>query len=435
MRQPVSAGSAGSLLRNMIGAFNEHLSAEYSKNTIRTMNANARAGYFNGGPVPFGYVAETVTMFGSKAKKKLALHPEEAPLVAMIFDMAEVGIGEGPMGARRIAERLRETGYSFRGGKFSNSNVAMILSRQHYIGFYHDARTTDLGEPLPPSEWTEVPCPAIITERQFAAVSATRARRNPRVTPPRVVTGVTMLPGEIARCGQPDCSSGLTVRTGKGGQYHYYVCNHRATAGAAACDLRSVRRETLDEVVLDALFKRILQPEHLLPLLQGLLDRSDDADARRRKALGVSRAALTESEKALNRLYAIREREDGAFEDPVLTQRTAYHRDRIAALRIEIATAERQLSQASRQITPAIIEAFGPYLVDRIRNGSPDFRRAYVSLLIDKVTVSNDTIHIWGSPAALEHAVISDPGNGRGTVPIFDRKWCPGRDSNSRPAV
>jgi site-specific DNA recombinase len=188
--------------------------------------------------------------------------------------------------ARAIAEQLNSQGQSLRGGRFYNRNVAGILARDHYCGFNFDAKADEHGHPLSADQWARVLCPTIVSEEQHAAVAARRALRNPRKTAPRITTGVTMLPATIGRCGQLKCGAGLTVVTGKGGQYHYYACAERVNRGARSCDLQSLRREALDTIVLDALLERILAPEHLRELLAGLLERSDGADARRRKSLG-----------------------------------------------------------------------------------------------------------------------------------------------------
>jgi len=213
--EPFSKGSAGNLMRAVVGAFNQHYSDEGSKHTIRTMRANAAGGFFNGGPVPFGYRSVVAEKRGDKEKKRLAIVESEAAIVRLIFELASSGNGAGPMGVRAIAALLNERGDDLRGGRFHNSNVADILARTHYVGVYLDGKRGDDGEPLPEDQWIRVPCPAIIDPDTFSAVAARRAERRPRRTPPRVVNGVTMLPARLARCGEPGCGAGLTVRSAR----------------------------------------------------------------------------------------------------------------------------------------------------------------------------------------------------------------------------
>ena len=94
------------------------------------------------------------------------------------------------------------------------------------------------------------------------------------------------------------------------GQYRYYSCSRRATRGETACTGRSIRMEKLDGIVLDALEERVLAPERLPELLIAFLEKSDESDQRRREELALLRAAKTNSEGALNRLYELVERRD-----------------------------------------------------------------------------------------------------------------------------
>ena len=421
-------GSGGNLVRAVVSAFNEHLSAETSKHVRRTMRANASDGFWNGGKVPFGFRSVTVEMRGEKHKKKLELDEDEATVVRLMYDLSINGCGAGPMGVRAIAQWLNERGYRLKQGKFHNSNVADILSRTHNIGFYKDGKVSELGEPLPEAEWVRVPCPAIVSHDTFTAAAATRASRRPRATPPRVVNGVTMLPSRIARCGEPGCGAGLTVRSGKGGQYHYYTCEHRANRAADACTLPPIRRDALDGVVLDALLDRVLDPAHLEQLLSSLLERSEDADRRRRRQLAAARTSRTEAEKAIGGLLRLVENGTMPADSREVVERIAFQRSRQQSATTEIESIERQLSTSRKRITPAVITEFGQMLRAKLIAGDPNFLRSYTALLVERVTLSADEIHITGTRSAIEHLLVSDKPPLSGAVPIFDREWCPEED-------
>ncbi|MFP3386695.1 zinc ribbon domain-containing protein, partial [Tritonibacter sp. SIMBA_163] len=82
---------------------------------------------------------------------------------------------------------------------------------------------------------------------EFEAVQSMLKVRNPKVTPPRVVTGPILLTG-LATCAT--CQGGMTLRTGtsKNGTVHrYYTCSNAARAGKSVCKGRSIRMDTLDE--------------------------------------------------------------------------------------------------------------------------------------------------------------------------------------------
>jgi hypothetical protein len=63
--------------------------------------------------------------------------------------------------------------------------------------------------------------------------------------------------------------------------------------------------------------------------LSGLLERTDEADARRRKALGIARTGRTESRKAFKNLFKLVESGDRSETDTTMVERMAYHRARI----------------------------------------------------------------------------------------------------------
>ena len=115
--------------------------------------------------------------------------------------------------------------------------------------------------------------PAIIPPPVFARVQALLKERNPRVTPPRVVTGPILLTG-LAVCAS--CMGSMTLRTGtsRSGRVHrYYACSTCARLGKGACRGRSIRMDKLDSLVTNQLVDRLLQPERLRTLLSTLAER------------------------------------------------------------------------------------------------------------------------------------------------------------------
>ena len=100
----------------------------------------------------------------------------------------------------------------------------------------------------------------------FDAVQTMLRAKNPRVLPPRVVTGPILLTG-IATCAS--CRGGMTLRTGKTGRYRYYTCSTCARQGKSACKGRSIPMDKLDRLVTERLADRLLTPERVGDLLAG----------------------------------------------------------------------------------------------------------------------------------------------------------------------
>jgi len=422
--QDVGEGATGDLVRSILSKFDEYQSAETAKHVRRSMVANARDGFWNGARPPLGYKVVIAERRGDKDKKVLAVDEIEAPIIRKIFSLYLEGDGaSGPMGIKKIVSWLNGRNYSYRGKPFHVSNVDVVLRRSTYMGtHYFNQKDSRTGERRPREDWVAISVPAIIDEETFQSVQATLARRNPRQTPPRVVTGPTLLTG-IARCGCPNCGGAMTIKTGKSGQYRYYACSRRATRGETACTGRSIRMEKLDRIVLEAVEERVLAPDRLPELLSAFLEKSDESDQRRREELGLIKAARTNSEGALNRLYELVEQGLASPSDRDFAERLTHHRQRIAALTADITSLERQLASSQRRITPEVIGKFGSLLRDDLRGHNPALRQAYVRMLIDQVAVEADQVYIRGSRKALERAVIATAASTPGMVPSFAREW------------
>lgn len=95
--------------------------------------------------------------------------------------------------------------------------------------------------------------------------------------------------------------------------------------------------------------------------------------------------------------------ETGALspEDGSLVERIASQRGREQALTVEIERTARQLEISRKRITPEIIDASARY-------GDPNFRRAYVATIVDRVELNNDTVELHGTKQAMEYLLVND---------------------------
>ena len=115
----------------------------------------------------------------------------------------------------------------------------------------------------------------------------------------------------MAKCGHAGCNAGMVILSGKGGQYRYYVCNNKATAGADICRNKSIREEALASIVLD---------------------RSEDAKQGRKRNLDRVRRERIAEETWLWRLLEIVEEGLKSVRDPILAPKLAEANGSIAAL-------------------------------------------------------------------------------------------------------
>lgn len=391
--------SNGKMMRSMVAVMNEKYANDASLFTRRDRRGNARAGFWNGGPVPLGYESRTVRIDGKKERKQLFVVQEQAELVRLIFDLADTGLDGQAMGTRAIAMHLNSLGHTLKGKRFSHSGLDSILHRDLYAGSYLDRTADDCGERPSNDNAIMVPCPRIVEPEQIARVAARRAKAAPRVTAPRITNGPTLLMG-LASCGVDQCGAGLTIRTGRSGRYSYYTCNSKANSGAVSCGSKAIRQEELDSVVTGALLERILQPDRLKILLADVLERSDDADERRRTDLDRIRRERVASETGLRRLLELVELGHMSPRDAVFASRLAEIKDGIVRLKVTERSLEAQLVTGTRRIDGASIDRLSILIAEKMATDL-QFRRSYTRLLVQDVVVSNDRIEIVGSKLAL----------------------------------
>lgn len=420
------------MVRQVFALFDEYQSKENGKHVLRAMQENARQGFWNGAKPPYGYKVVAAGQRGAKTKKKLAIDAVEAELVRRMFRLFLEGDGTtGPMGVKAIADWLNRNGYRTRNGaRWGIGPLHAILTRQTYKGLHRfNRKVWKTREAKPESEIINIEVPAIIEPSVFDTVQSRLKARNPKVTPPRVVTGPILLTG-LASCAS--CGGGMTLRTGKSGRYRYYVCATCAQKGKSACKGRSIPMDKLDKLVSDRLADQLLTPERLTTLLSGLMTRQTARDADIAERVGRLHSAFDETEERLNRLYqAI---EGGLIDptDPTLKKRveTLQHERDIARETLDRAIAE---SNPQARITPERIAAFVTLMRKNVLAGETSFRRAWLRSIIDRVEVDDREIRINGRRSTLERLVTQNAAIAGG-VPSFVRKWRAREDSNSQPS-
>ena len=352
-----------------------------------------------------------------------------------MFSLYARGDGtSGSLGVKGITVWLNEHGYRTRkGATFGVGPVHGILTNRCYATgkWPYGVRSSRTRELHDPSTIVEIDVPVIIDLDLFEQVQARLAQNNPRVTPPRVVNGPTLLTG-LASCAT--CGAGMT-RTGtsrQGRSYSYYSCAGCHQKGKQHCKGRHLPMAKLDTLVLEGVADRVLVPQRVEEILGALIDRAaakDHAVAARRHKLEAEVEALR---SRISRLYlAI---EEGVVElDDELKQRLARlkgERD-LAQAALDQITAN---ASARAAITPAKITAFTGMVREKLKTGDTRARKDWLGALISRVEVDDQAIRIIGSKTMLA-ATLTGQNGPQGNVRGFVRKWCTRQDSNLRPAV
>jgi hypothetical protein len=214
----------------------------------------------------------------------------------------------------------------------------------------------------------------------------------------------------------------MTLRTGKSGRYRYYACAGCAQKGKTLCPGRSIGMAALDGAVLEHLTGKLFTPERLQVILEAYVARSADADAARREQLAQARRARTEADGRVNRLLELVEQGLMDVADPALKERLeTAKRDRQATVE-RVRLLEAAGATGTSTITPASITRLAGSLQEALSSNDPNFRKAYLRLFVNDVTVGDDEIRLRGPKAALARATAarSLPPAG-GVVPSFVR--------------
>jgi site-specific DNA recombinase len=263
------------MMRQIMALFDEYQSKENAKYVLRAQKENARQGFWNGALPPIDYRVVAAETRGAKVKKKLEIDPLHADTVRLIYRLALDGDGSsGPMGAKAIVSYLNRSRIFARdGGRWCIGQLHRILTRKTYIGQHEFNKRSKAKELKPEAEVVTVEVPPLIDQAMFDAVQAHLRAHNPKVLPPRVVTGPTLLIG-ICFCGH--CDGAMTIRTGKSGRYRYYACSIKARQGETGCTGQSIAMEKLDTLVASYIEDRLQAPDRLEEVLASVIDRRQD---------------------------------------------------------------------------------------------------------------------------------------------------------------
>lgn len=430
--QPLAGNDPAShLIRNVLAMFDEYQSWENRKHVKRSMNENARQGFWNGSKAPYGYRTVEAGQKGRRTKKILAIDPVEAEVVRLMYRLIVEGDGQsGPMGVKSVCTWLNARGILTRKlCRWGIGPLHDILTRPLYAGTYQfNRRDSKTRQRNPVSEIVEAPAPAIVSRELYQSVQDTLRSRRPSEAPPREVTGPVLLTG-LAVCGR--CGGGMTMATGTsstGKVYRYYKCSPQMRIGEKACRGMNIGMAKLDALVTTTLEQRLLTTERLQAMLSELAARRQARIGPARDRMQALADAMTDADTRLKRLYGSIEEgiADGA--DPTLKQRL----DTLRTDRNRARDALERLREQIREpvaIAPERVAVFASEMRARLREGAVPFRKAYIRAVIDRVEVQPDEIRITGRRDVLERAVTNGPDAAPG-VRSSVREWRTRHDSN-----
>ena len=228
------------ILESMLEGYAEYYSAELSQKVRRGMVETRRKGNFTGGHLLYGY--KTVD-------RKIVIDEEAAEAVRFIYAQFAMGVY-----VKDIIAALTEKGIYNNGKPFARNTVYNILKNEKYSGIYHHG-----------GETFENMYPQIVPTETFERVRAMVAKNKYG----KRSTEVKYLLRHKLICGY--CGSPISAETGTGsnGQVvRYYKCLGRKRG--SDCKKSMIRKETLENFVIDCIVKELSKPDVIKRMVRGL---------------------------------------------------------------------------------------------------------------------------------------------------------------------
>jgi len=291
----------GRLKNNIMMSVAEFERLNTAKKTRLKMREQAKRGYWNGGPVPYGYAYD-------KNTQALLPHPTEAAILKRIFseaakltsltDLANALNAEGHRTKQRIMQRRDGTTENVGGRLFRSDGIRLLIRNPIYRGAvkFEGQEFSGKHEPLVDAD---------LWERANAAVAETKERPGQSVAHPSFQARDThnhLLKG-IAWCAA--CNRALVpTDSGKksvnGTKYRYYACSSVLRESQAPCAVGRLPADALEKSVVSILGETSKHPA----IIKEIIDVSRSTQRRDavelRSELAKKKQAIAVVEKQLS---------------------------------------------------------------------------------------------------------------------------------------
>ena len=296
--ETISEGAEGILLESLLEGMAEYYSAELSEKVVRGLTENALKCLYNGGTLPIGYVIDVNQQF--------QIDPVTAPAVLEAFKLYASGTT-----MQQLADKFNLAGIrTTRNGKLDTDNITSMLHNRKYIGEYRYRDIVISGG-----------IPAIVPEELFNRVQE-RMAANKKAPAKHKAEDEYLLTTKLY-CGKCKCYMVGESGTGRSGQVHrYYKCvtaKHKK-----GCDKKSVKKEWIENVIIDQIQRIILDDELIERLADMALERQGT-----NTTLPILHQQYAETERSINNFL-------NAIQQGIITESTKQRLEELEQLKSEI---------------------------------------------------------------------------------------------------
>lgn len=382
----------GELFKVIQMGMNQYYSRNLGREVMKGLIVNADECKHNGGVPPLGYKVNSKT-------RCYEINEDEAPIIRIIFDKFNDGWSYA-----EIADYLNMQGYKNKSGSSFTAKSAFydILINSKYKGEYTYNRTSRKNrytkrnhrKSKDEAEIIRVPngMPAIVSEEVFEKAQQILKLR--KRTKGQMKAKQTYLLSGVLICKQ--CGAKYHANTRPAGRnktkYFSYRCSNRKALGGKKCDCKEIRRDDLDQFVLNKITQQLLNPNQIDYLVESVNKQLSQRLTQNKVHEPKLKKRLAEVNQQLNHLVDV-------LADPRLTNTLETVVTKIQELEKIKKELEQELEKsrdniAGMQIDKVKIQESIDELKNQIKTGNVPQLKRIITLLVERIVIGNETIEI-----------------------------------------
>ena len=377
----ISDDPQGILFESIIDGYSEFYSAELAQKVKRGNRESRLKGQYTGGWVPYGYKIEN---------KKYLINEEEAAVVRKIFTDASNGVT-----FNSICNELNSQGLRHNGKEFNFHYISKLIKNEKYIG-----KVTVDGE-----LFTNI-VPAIISEELFEMASKNSKSNKARMAHFRPSADY-LLSGKLY-CGY--CGGKYVGESGTGRNNlprYYYKCGNKKVR-KEPCESKSMRKEFLEDLVVDKIKTAILESKALEAIAENLCE-AFNSSITEDPMLSANEKALQKTKKEIDNLMnAIKA---GIFNEVIKDELDKLQEEK---KQLEIEQVKLKLRTKNKlKVEDALSFLFS---LLSMKKNTPQYNKMLIERFVRKVVLFNDRLEIELYPID-NHALLdlnNDPDDNSG---------------------
>ena len=329
--EAIPDGPEGIILESLMEGFAEYYSAELSQKVKRGMRESAQKCHCTGSGISLGYKV--------LPDKSFAIDENEAKIVRKIANMYIAGMSKA-----EICRKINASGATTKKGKpFTINSLSKLIKNERYIGIYrYDDIVIKDG------------MPRILSDEVFEKMqeeTKKRAQQNPR----RSTKAEYLLSGKLY-CGY--CNTlmiGVSGTSKTKDKHYYYACSNQKNK--KGCNKKAVRRDYLDDLVVEYTIANLLQPDRLKELAHKIFEYQSKKPKEDLEIKELRRRLNMNKKSTSNIVLAI----ENGNNPKVLLERLEQLEDERAAIEYEIKKQQRTTQLSENEI----LSLLGRFITER----------------------------------------------------------------------